>query len=401
MTAVATRRRPLAANLDEIAARWSMTDHAIQRCQERNISPYEVLSAIADPDAHYPGNAKTGSSACYVRGDVKVAVDEASRRILTVADRDEHIRTAPRVPTTPATAKGNHMAARTRATRNVAALDEMWALVPHDEEDYRKIEVTPTLASKLLDLNTHNRPIRRHDVDEWKRKMTVGEYQPTHQGIAIDSGGVLQDGQNRLKAIVELDAPQMAWMAVGMPPENFAVIDAGRNRSYADVLALSGEKDVNVLGATLRLVWLYLNTNARTGGGGKISNVMVMDLLSKDPARFREAAHVAHRVKHAKVGLTPIAAAAGWYLIRRTNTAARTDDFFEGLITGTNLPTGDVRPLLIRKLRGEKDEGKRANSATQLALLIKAWNMWATGAQNVRAIVWKKTEPMPQVVKGI
>jgi hypothetical protein len=390
-------QKPLVVDLGEVTNTYVMSDHAIQRCQDRGIGVFEAYSALAAPDRIDP-HVERDDAMIYVRGDIRVVV--ANQTVVTVIDRLEDERATPRSPLDPI--KAGVMSTR---RQNPQVLDEAWALVAHDQEDYRKIEISPALAGKLLALNTHNRPIRQADVADWKRKMLSGEYRPTHQGIALDTNGVLQDGQHRLTAIVELDVPQIAWVAVGMPPDNFTVTDAGRNRTYADVLSLSGEKDAAVLGATVRLVWLYLNKDglsSATGSGGsmKVSNAMVMDVFTKDAARFREAVKVGGRVRHARMGLTAISSAAGWYLIRRTNTASKTDAFFEGLITGEEIPTGDPRPLLGRKLRNEQDSGRRTHSLAQLGLLIKTWNFWASGAENVRMIVWRKGETMPQVAKA-
>lgn len=385
-------QRPLVAELGEVTSQYRMSDHAIQRCQDRGIGVFEAYSALAEPDRSYP-DADRPDATSHVRGDIRVVVANDGT-IVTVIDRCEDERATPRSPLDPMKAG---VMPRVKYA-NPQVLDEAWAIVAHDEEDYRKITVTPALAEKLLAMNTHNRPIRKRDVEEWKRKMSTGEYRPTHQGIAMDSNGVLQDGQHRLTAVMELEVPQTFWVAVGLPPDYFTIVDVGRNRNYSDVLALSGELNTVSLGSTVRMVWLYLNYDGMPRGGVmKVTNAMVMEAFNADAGRFREAVRVGDDVKRSGYGLTRVAAGAGWYLIRRVNTLAKANEFFEGIISGVEIPAGDPRLILGRKLR---NDNRRAWGFEHLALLIKCWNMWATGAENVKVIMWRKDEKMPQVAKA-
>lgn len=390
-------QRPLVAELGEVTTHYVMSDHAIERAQERGIGVFEVYSAIVEPDRIDPDTDQV-EGRVFVRGDICVVTGPSKFgdqfTIKTVIDRFQDERPSPRKPLDPMKAG---VMSRTKQA-NPQVLDEAWAIVAHDEEDYRKITITPALAEKLLALNTHNRPIRKRDVEEWKRKMSTGEYRPTHQGIAIDSNGVLQDGQHRLTAIVELELEQTAWVAVGLPPEYFTIVDVGRNRNYSDVLALSGELNTVSLGSIVRMVWLYLNYDGPPRGGVmKVTNAMVMEAFNADAGRFREAVRVGDDVKRSGFGLTRVAAGAGWYLIRRVNTPAKVNEFFEGIISGVEIPAGDPRLILGRKLR---NDNRRNWGFEHLALLIKCWNMWATGAENVKVIMWRKDEKMPQVAKA-
>ena len=294
-----TRAKPVVADLGEVTTTYVMSDHAIERAHERGVGVFEVYSAIADPD-HINPDTEQADGKVYVRGDICVVTCPSKFgngfTIKTVIDRFQDERQTPRTPLDPM--KAGVMSARKRQNDNPQVLDEAWCLVPHTEEDYRRILITPVLAEKLLALNTANRPIRKRDVEEWKRKMATGEYRPTHQGIALDSTPVLQDGQHRLTAVVELDQPQTFWVAVGLPPENFTVIDAGRNRSYGDVLALSGEAEGATLGATVRTVWMYLNIDAgRIWGGTKVTNNTVMDAFTADAQRYRDAVQMGREVR--------------------------------------------------------------------------------------------------------
>jgi hypothetical protein len=375
-----------------------MTDHVIERCVDRGIGILEVYSAIAEPDAQWVGNS---GEVNYMRGDLRATVNHKRRSIPTVIDLLEEHRTQPRVPLNPISApprKGHHVAAK----KGGNGFDEAWVLMPHAVPEYREIEISPALAPKILDLNVSNRPLRRSDVEEWKRKIAIGEFATTHQGMAMDSTPGLQDGQHRLTAIAEGETSVRVWMLVGADPAVFSKIDAGRNRTPADVLALMGESDAFALGALIRLVYLYNNTS---GKGGRFSNVrvtnaMVLEQFTTDADNYRRALVVGRRMLAGQCPMSRTAASAGYYLMCKGNKRAVVDDFFEGMITGVGLSHGDSRLALRRLVSNTKDGRSRTTAMEQLAWLLKTWEYWITGRTDRVVLTWRKDEALPRVAKS-
>ena len=89
--------------------------------------------------------------------------------------------------------------------------------------------------------------------------MRHDEWLVTHQGIAFDVNGVLVDGQHRLAAIIEADRPVELTVFTEVAEGTFDVLDIGKRRTAADVLAIEGEKNSTMLAAMVRTVWLYHN----------------------------------------------------------------------------------------------------------------------------------------------
>jgi hypothetical protein len=394
------RIRPQLPLVDDLgdATSYVMQDHAIERCEERGIGIMEVYSVIADPHRTSNGRAtKDGESRRLVRGDLEVVVNPSTKKIVTVVDLDEESRVVARTPLNPLIPKGAKVPPRQKAVGKASTLDEAWCLVVHKDEDMRKVFITPELAHKLLELNHHNRALRRPDVDAWKQKLREGEFRCTHQGVAIDSKGSLQDGQHRLTAIEEEGIGTFMWVAVGTEPENFDVIDTGRNRSYGDVLHLSGETNVFVLGATVRLIHLYLTRDYAGWGKGKISNHVVMEAFRKDPAGYREAIRMGYVIGQG-IPLTKTAGGAAFYVINRVNKKPNVDEFFEGLITGADIGRSDPRLVLRRSLERKARDRERAFGAEHLALTVKTWNAWVEGV-DMKTVSWKRNEDMPRVTR--
>ena len=108
-----------------------------------------------------------------------------------------------------------------------------------------QIMVTPQLAEKWLEGNTHNRPLRANRVEQYASDMKGGRWRLTHQGVAFSDTGVLLDGQHRLYAIWQTGIPIEMMVTYGLPEDSQQFIDEGLPRSVVDVQKLSGDSKVN------------------------------------------------------------------------------------------------------------------------------------------------------------
>ena len=115
--------------------------------------------------------------------------------------------------------------------------------------------ITPGKAAEYLQRNTANRPLSQRTVRDFAAAMRRGEWRVTHQGIAFDTTGALVDGQHRLAAVVEADLPVEMTVFADVPDGAFDVLDTGKRRNAADVLAIEGEKSAVMLAAMVRTVW--------------------------------------------------------------------------------------------------------------------------------------------------
>lgn len=112
---------------------------------------------------------------------------------------------------------------------------------------HKILDVTPAMAERWLNANTHNRPLRNGHVATLAAAMKAGEWRLTAEPVAFsrpyrDASGkdcpeTLINGQHRLFAIVEsgVTIPMTVWW--GCEPEEFEVIDTGRQRTFGDVLS--------------------------------------------------------------------------------------------------------------------------------------------------------------------
>lgn len=104
-----------------------------------------------------------------------------------------------------------------------------------------KVSVTPAMALKWLEGNTHNRAVRDSVVARYASDMRLGRWRMTHQGIAFNGDGTLIDGQHRLYALIESGVKSVPMLvATGMSFDEQMVIDDHLKRSVVDVLKLEG-----------------------------------------------------------------------------------------------------------------------------------------------------------------
>lgn len=263
--------------------------------------------------------------------------------------------------------------------------------------------ITPKKAGELLRANTTNRPLSKSVVKTFAEAMKRGEWMVTHQGIAFDASGVLIDGQHRLAAIVEAGLPVELTVFTDVEEGTFDVLDTGKRRNAADVLAIEGEKSSTMLAAMVRTVWLFENRPDLnwSGGAAAVTNHQIVQTLEAHP-KLRDFLALGQQIA-AATGMIKSAAGASSYLVEQANKRVDLAPWHEGVIDGTGLDRADPR-LLFRKVMfnaARKQAGQamhRRDTREHVALYIKAFNAWADG-EEINHLRFAAREAMPQVAK--
>jgi hypothetical protein len=265
--------------------------------------------------------------------------------------------------------------------------------------------ITPTKAGEMLAANATNRPLAKPTVRAFAEAMRRGDWLVTHQGIAFDSNGVLVDGQHRLAAIIEADLPVEMTVFTEVEPDTFDVLDTGKRRTAADVLAIEGEKSTTLLAAMVRSLWLYENRRDVTwsGGAAAVTNHQVVQTLEAHP-RIREFVPFADRIA-AETGMIKSAAGAAAYLVESANKTkrARLAKWHDGIIEGAGLRKNDPRLVFRRTMfamarRQAGEVQRRRDTREHVGLYLKAFNAWAAGDQ-LTSLRFAAREPVPSIAK--
>lgn len=261
--------------------------------------------------------------------------------------------------------------------------------------------ITPDKAAELLRSNTANRPLSTATVRAFAAAMGRGEWQVTHQGIAIDTNGELVDGQHRLAAIVEADVPVEMTVFTEVPPDTFDVLDTGRRRNAADVLAIEGEKSTHQLASMIRTVWLYDHKpeGVWAGRGAAVTNHQILETLADNPS-IRDFLGVGDQIA-AETGMIKSAAGAASFLVERANPKAGLEPWYEGVIDGVGLDKTDprlkFRNLMMRMARVQAGQVQRRRETREhVVLYLKAFNAWAQG-EPLPQLRYAAREPLPAI----
>ena len=264
--------------------------------------------------------------------------------------------------------------------------------------------ITPAKAVQMLEANTSNRPLSKSTVRGFAEAMRRGEWMVTHQGIAFDTRGVLVDGQHRLAAVVEADSPVEMTVFTDVAEGTFDVLDTGKRRNAADVLAIEGEKSSTMLAAMVRTVWLFDNRPDLnwSGGAASVTNHQIVQTLNEQP-KVREFLSVGEQVSTA-TGMIKSGAGAASYLVNRANKRADLAPWFEGITEGAGLEKGDPRLAFRRVMfaHTRKQAGqvqRRRKTREHVALYIKAFNAWATGERPLPQLRFAAREAMPTIAR--
>ena len=261
--------------------------------------------------------------------------------------------------------------------------------------------ITPSRAVELLAANTTNRPLSKAVVRSFAEAMRRGDWVVTHQGIAFDVNGVLVDGQHRLAAIIEADRPVALTVFTDVSEGAFDVLDTGKRRNGADVLAIEGEKSSSMLAAMVRTVWLYENRPDLnwSGGAAAVTNHQIVQTLEQHPA-LREFTGIGEQIAVA-TGMIKSAAGAGSYLVAQASTPGVLEDWYAGIIDGAGLARSDPRLLFRRVMFSmtRKQAGqvmRRRDNREHVALYLKAFTAWRT-SEPISQLRFTSREPMPRL----
>lgn len=332
----------------------------------------------------------------------------AARRAKIAADRAANNRRAAEIAATKATHKTLVSKAAGPYLVEPEDCDLEWMIKPHPAPWMRWMYVTAPAAEKVLaDANSDNRAISPAEVERDKQIMLSGQWRLTHQGIAFDTRGLLQDGQHRysaLQAMLELvDRKDVTIpfdphkglpfaVFVGMPVENFKAIDEGRLRTAQQMLAKAGVFNSGHVTTCLRAIAAFDSGNpAGYFKGRKLTSAAAFQGLSVDQETIEAAVRYGTR-QYRSTLVTPGVFGAAYYLIGRANGFDNpyVEAFFEGFVhnrkfnTDRVLPDDDPRNTLLRRVTANHRSmrGKTTKPATPVEVvgwIIRAWNNLAEG----------------------
>ncbi|MBC3785741.1 hypothetical protein [Spirosoma utsteinense] len=256
--------------------------------------------------------------------------------------------------------------------------------------------ITPELAQQLLDKNTDNRPLRDRHVLFLSNQMKAGAWQITGDPVKVARSGRLLDGQHRLAAIVRSETAQWVYVAWNCEEEIFSVLDTGRNRSSADVLATAGMKNYVSMSAAAKLLIFHERSRMSSvnNNGRQTTNAVILEYVTTHDLND-SATRAAAWAKRCRL-LNQGEWVALHYLLSQKN-AKQATEFLQQVSTGLNLTEGHPVFHLRSRLQAARDGRFNFTPAERMALTVKAWNA-VRNDRKLGQLVWKNFEEFPEII---
>lgn len=241
------------------------------------------------------------------------------------------------------------------------------------------VDLTPDLASVLLERNPHNRKIRSGKVDDFASDMEHDAWPLNGEPIIVSGDGLLNDGQHRCAAVVKSGKTIKTLMVVGVARDTRVTLDQGENRKVPDYLSMEGYTNTNNLAATAKMLWQY-----RTYGFMSHNSKMrptrseVHAVVRETPGLARSLAAIDRKNARALASLSVLAVCH--HLFSQMSKPENVSFFFDSLIDGASLERGD--PILNVRNRLLTD-GRVMRPHEKVELLVRAWNAHRLGQTRV------------------
>lgn len=266
--------------------------------------------------------------------------------------------------------------------------------LPVGEIMMESCDITPVLAEVMMEYNRGNRPLKPRRF-QYAETMKAGDWKFHSQPISFSRDELLNNGQNRLSAVVLSGCTVRMMVAFGESRDVFPVIDTGAPRGGSDSLHVAGYKNTTILAASARTLHTATSRSPRTNLS--ISNDHVIQIVRDHPELESSTTHggkVGQKIR----GATAAGPTVAHYLIyRRSQHARRLDNFFSQLKSGNISKKRDPILVLRDALMERRIATHKGDRAVQVsASIILAWNLWVRGrTATLPGITWEPGQPFP------
>lgn len=264
---------------------------------------------------------------------------------------------------------------------------------------YENEMMTPERAVYLLSTSVNNRKISLKTIVKYKEMMERGEWMLNGEPIAISKDGRLLNGQHRLSAIIQHGKAVPMTVAKNVDKDAFRTIDNGKKRSLGNSFSITGQKNNNLLAATVALYYRYLENEFKTSLTTEmnLSFSQASTLVEKNPDIENSVQFAVDYRKECKGLISQSIVAALHYIFGRKNKE-QADEFFKSVLTGEDLTKEDpILTLRAKLIDLNKVFRPRKIRNNFVALLIKTWN-YKYGYTNRKRILYSLGDDMPDIL---
>ena len=242
--------------------------------------------------------------------------------------------------------------------------------------DVKLIDINSEMATKLLKLNTANRPLDVRRAFKIAGAINRGEWQLNGDTIRISKNGVLLDGQHRLKGIELSGKTVKSYLIENLPDDVFMTIDTNaRTRAVGDILAIKGEKNYKLLASSSRLLFWFKRNGTPLESKETPTPQQIEEIIAKYPA-IKDSVYLFGKSKWLARYITP-STGAFCHFIFFEKYPEETKLFFEQLETGVGLEENSpILRLRDRLIFDVSDKINIMSKKYKMALMFKAFRLY-------------------------
>lgn len=237
------------------------------------------------------------------------------------------------------------------------------------------VNVTPELAQSWLAMNTNNRPVSVRRVNDYAKDMAAGNWELTHQGVAISVDNVIADGQHRLLAIVKSGITVPMLVTLDLPTKAIIAVDRGYARSISAAINMAYEGTEWItpqVAAITRWVYDY----------DRSSNSTSSEILQAATEVQSSLMYAIAQTKGAAAGIRRAPVVGTIALLHHYNTNTdRLDDFCRKLVTGVVGGAADSAVLRLREWLLTSSAATYAQRLASQAKTQRAFTLFMAGAE--------------------
>ena len=229
---------------------------------------------------------------------------------------------------------------------------------------------------------------------------------PTHEPIAIDKFGILQDGQHRLRAVAHTGISIKAWVCYNCDPAAFIAVDQGAKRTIGDILQIEGTEKGAMVAAIVRYYRVFQFQKWHQTVSPVTIKAMpseIHSLANEKPEIFREATNKAAKWAKKFKPLSKNLIGGMYAFLTDNGLEEKANKFFSMVSSGIGITEGDAIDLLRTQLIRDASMRKGArkyNSRQKAILLVKAWNFYGSGKKPSRKSIYPNVGENPKIWLG-
>jgi hypothetical protein len=238
-----------------------------------------------------------------------------------------------------------------------------------------KIELTPELATLILESNPDNRKLSAFKVENYARDIASGLWAFNGEGLIFSRNGQLNDGQHRCHAVIKAGKSLVTMAVFGVDRETRNTVDQGKNRTVGDYLSMGHVKDASACAATAGLLWQFSKFgHVRYNSAYRPTPSELQEFFEANRSSIEESVSAITSKSSLLFGGRSFLA---FCHVQIKNAAGyeRATAFFSTLMTGENLHVRD--PIYLARDRFLRF--RRRPLEEKVEVVFRAWNMHVTG----------------------